>query len=268
MKTYNKFNVLLSASVPSKRSDVYSKVANSQFNIEEAVVSLSRNVFSKGGSLVFGGHPSISPLIAMVSMEFKLERDAENIDRESVDNTPIKIYQSRAYEGYLPNETSLLYNNGNAKIYWTDIKNNEKYNPKLTEGQCKESLLEMRIKMIESQQYNAMICLGGMEGVEEEFNLFRKLHSNKPIFLLKTTGGATSNLAERGDYENDNIIIADDEKILTYFRKFLDLNLPENDSNEGKKDFFTFFPYSIITAQIVKKIISNSDEAGESNYLF
>ncbi len=72
---YDRFTVLLSASIPSeKRSEKYhtqyTKIKNAQIQIEEAVIGLSRNVFQSRGKLVFGGHPSISPLVAMIATEF------------------------------------------------------------------------------------------------------------------------------------------------------------------------------------------------------
>ena len=63
-----KFKVLLSASVPSSsRSQIYqeeyTKINNAQIQIEEAIIGLSRNIFQAGGKIIFGGHPSISPLV-------------------------------------------------------------------------------------------------------------------------------------------------------------------------------------------------------------
>ena len=51
--------ILLSASVPSmERAEIYKRIETIEA-IEEAVVSMARAVFSEGGTLVFGGHPTI-----------------------------------------------------------------------------------------------------------------------------------------------------------------------------------------------------------------
>ena len=51
--------------------------------------------------------------------------------------------------------------------------------------------------MIRETQPIAMVCIGGMQGVEEEFHLFRTLLPGAPVFVLETTGGAAAWLAER-----------------------------------------------------------------------
>ena len=71
--TYYPFTLLLSASVPSdKRDKRFTKIKNAQIQIEEAVIGLSRNIFQAGGKIVFGGHPSISPLVALVATEYSV----------------------------------------------------------------------------------------------------------------------------------------------------------------------------------------------------
>jgi hypothetical protein len=65
-------SILLSASIPApERTDQYRSVPLGSFEIDQAVISLARAVFSEGGQLVLGGHPSISPLIAMVAGEYR-----------------------------------------------------------------------------------------------------------------------------------------------------------------------------------------------------
>src|SRR3954463_3886992 len=92
------FTILLSASVPSsarseKYQENYTKIKNAQLHIEKAVIGLARNIFQAGGRLVFGGHPSISPLIAMVATEFPISPGSTK---------PITIYQSLAYKKIIP----------------------------------------------------------------------------------------------------------------------------------------------------------------------
>src|SRR5437667_261524 len=121
--------VFLSASVPSpNRAERYRRVPNSALEIEEAVISLARAVFAEGGQLVFGGHPTISPLVALVAGEYVVPEPGERLSERLAEvprstgerRTPIVIYQSRAFETLLPAETVQMKSLGYATIRWTD----------------------------------------------------------------------------------------------------------------------------------------------------
>jgi hypothetical protein len=44
--------------------------------------------------------------------------------------------------------------------------------------------------MLNDYQYQAGVFIGGMEGIEDEFALFRQVHPTAPILPIATTGGA------------------------------------------------------------------------------
>lgn len=239
-----KFTILLSASVPDpKRDPKYQKIHKAQIQIEEAIIGLSRNIFQNGGKIIFGGHPSISPLVATVATEFpipQLDKGVEDRDRLDKAFKHINIYQSRAYEDVIPKQTSNLFNLGYSEIIWTEAQNGEKFNPEIKgQVQCQNSLEKMRREMI-SEDIDALVCIGGMEGVEIEFNLFREIQPNKPIYILQTTGGASAILAEKFSFE-DQIIVPD---------KNFDANRLKKE--ESKIDII---PFSFYTAQIIDEII-------------
>lgn len=223
---FSRFRVFLSASVPDEERDKkyltahlpdhvrkvksrsgkdYDKLPNAQLQIEEAVICLARAVLANGGQLVFGGHPSISPLISVISEEY-IDEDEERgghapglmamqgdrYDEMQVGVPPVVIYQSRYFEDKIPHETRMMLAQGHAFVRWTpEVK-----------GDLKASLLLMRDAMIASHEIplDAMVCIGGMEGVEDEADLFVKANKGKPVFLLKSTGGAAALLAD--DYNN------------------------------------------------------------------
>lgn len=58
----------------------------------------------------------------------------------------------------------------------------------------------MRERMIEETRPNAMVCIGGMEGVIDEARLFRRGFPDAPIFVLSRTGGAAAILAEDPEF--------------------------------------------------------------------
>ena len=75
--------VFLSASVPSpERSHEYNRIPEAPLRIEEAVMSIARAIFMEGGTLVFGAHPSISPLVARVIGHYYLPAPAEESHSE------------------------------------------------------------------------------------------------------------------------------------------------------------------------------------------
>ncbi len=192
-KALNGKTVFLSASVPNEeRAEHYNRIEDAAFEIEQAVISLARAVFSEGGRLVFGGHPAISPLVAMVVGEYREPRFAESAEERR--NALVEIYQSRAFEGYLPDDTLLMYRLGYASIHWVDAVNNEHFDPQALEAdvQCRSSLKRMRETILDTARPDAMVCIGGMEGVEDEVALALQRERTFPIYVLERTGGAAA----------------------------------------------------------------------------
>lgn len=194
--------VFLSASVPSpERAERFRRVEDAHLEIEEAVVSLARAVFTEGGTLVFGGHPTISPLVAMVAGEYITPHFAGGGEGEV--RTPIHIYQSEAYKGYVPDETLMMFRAGYATLHWTEAVDGERFDPKAPRDRpsCPRSLRHMRERMIREAEPAAMVGIGGMEGVEEEAAIFRELGQGAPIYVFGETGGAALRLAEERKVE-------------------------------------------------------------------
>lgn len=185
--------VFLSASVPNRDLDVYKKPESAHLDIEEAVVSLARAVFAEDGRLVFGGHPSISPLVASVAADyypatFRTEENAA---------PPVSIYQSLCYEGYIPDTTRLLREMGFAEIIWTEAEYGETYVPGAAGRQCVQSVFHMRDRMIAEKNPVAMVAIGGMDGVEDEATRFQSGKRNvQPIYVFRSTWGAAARMAE------------------------------------------------------------------------
>jgi hypothetical protein len=179
--------VFLSASVPAPNRG-FARPPDAAFVVEQAVVGLARAVFAEGGRLVFGAHPSISPLVASVATEYRQASAADG-------PRPVVIYQSRAFEEVLPNETWDLYRFGFADLLWTDAEGGEHYQPgDAASLQCPLSLRAMRTRMIKEQKPIAMVIAGGMDGVLEEFTLFREHAERSPIYAARDTGGAAARL--------------------------------------------------------------------------
>ena len=166
--------VFLSASFPSgehrSRFEPFDPGA-----IADAVTAVVRAVLVAKGRLLFGGHPSITPLVLMVASEL----DA----RGSVD-----VFQSQFFEDQITRETRALEEAEFGKIH------------RIPKGETREeSLQTMREKMLgQDQRLIAGVFIGGMKGVQEEFELFQRFQPRVPRVSLVGPGGAAASLPREG----------------------------------------------------------------------
>jgi SLOG cluster3 family len=254
-------SILLSASVPSKaRSQFYQRIDN-------ALIAVSLAVFSEGGQLVFGGHPSISPLVVMIAREYMVPRIAEDLSQathgEEGPPTPqVVIYQSAVWQEFIPFETQNLL----AKLPFVHLQivtavNGEVVDPTARDKpQAPKSMELMRRKMIEETKPAAMVCIGGgLEGVEEE-ELFKELRKGQKIFVLETTGGAAAILAER-DASDPRVVRIDRQTIEQANRFWQEIQLHRQE--QGLEASFEpqrhYAPYTLIAQRIVEEIIERPE---------
>lgn len=157
-------NIFLSAGVPTlDRPAKYYDTAD-VIAIRDSVIALASTVLANMGfHLIWGGQPAITPLIALVLERYELKMANR-----------VTLYQSFEFEKYFPKE-----NENVGTIVYTEKKENRD-----------TSLLLMRQKMIGEHDYAAAVFIGGMEGVEDEFDLFRKMHSGVPCLPIASTGAA------------------------------------------------------------------------------
>lgn len=170
-------SVFLSASVPSTDSDYY-KGCNPVL-IQSALRSFLFCVLGRK-HLVFGGHPSITPLILAVCEEL------------GVDNKKaVTLFQSQYFQESFPAETSLFEN-----LVLIPAR-----------GTLEKSLAIMRREMFTAYHYDAAVFIGGMEGISQEFRLFREACPAARILTLKSPGGAAEKLPG---------VMLDDDELLDY----------------------------------------------------
>lgn len=154
--------------------------------MDEAVTSLTRLCLKRSFTLVFGGHPSISPLVALVALQTYGKSPV-------LAPPPIVIYQSEVFRGKLPDETWALFRSGIATIVWTAPVEQD-------DERFSQSLKAMRTRMLVEQAPDAMVCVGGMRGIPDELALFHQYCPNQRVYVLAGTGGAARMLAqERAD---------------------------------------------------------------------
>jgi hypothetical protein len=246
-------SVFLSARVPDPARDGrFSRISDASFQIEQAVISLARAVFSEGGRLVFGGHPSISPLVAIVAGEYRVP----NVTEGGAERPPpqVAIYQSKAFREAIPHDTDLLIRLGLAEEHWIDALNGERFiiGKGPANYQCPESLREMRARMIEEADPIAMVCIGGMEGVLAEAEMFLAEKRRRPVFVLARTGGAASMMAEQ---KGPSIPI--DVEIMR------DLVPTDDKAGEDRLGGIEVHPYPLIMQTLIDRIATTPRQESE-----
>lgn len=207
------YDVFLSASIPSKdRNPKYYDTADF-VAIRDAVIAIATVVVPEY-RLVWGGHPAITPLIRTVYEEIlEMQHDGDLSDEEFKKEikTHVLLYQSRFFEKYFPEDNGVFES---VKLIAAN-KDRE------------SSLSDMRDAMLKDKNYLAAFFIGGMEGVEEEFELFRKCNPSCPVFPVASTGAAAELiydfLYEKSDTYTDETAEAlkQDRAYISLFRKLL-----------------------------------------------
>lgn len=190
--------IFLSASVPDPlRAPEYAATADS-VAITAAVsaliyVTLGRRL------LVWGGHPAITPMIWVVAEDVGVEYGRW-----------VRLYQSRHFKDEFPEDNRQFQN-----VTYTDDVGRDR----------ERSLLAMRERMLSDHEFKAAVFIGGMGGVIDEFELFRRCQPNATVVPVVSTGGAARKLAERlpalgPDLSNDLDYVA-------LFHRHLDISVRE-----------------------------------------
>ena len=185
--------IFLSASIPDpERNKKYYESADITA-IRDSVRALASVVIPNYG-LVWGGHPSITPMI-----RFVLDKMGGNV------KDYVTLYQSKYFQEYFPEDNFSFEN-----IVLTDIVNNSR----------EESLAHMRTKMLQMNDFEAGFFIGGMEGIELEYNLFKKYNPNALALPIASTGGASQIIYTKMNNRLNNERLSSD---YAYFSLFSDL---------------------------------------------
>ena len=186
-------NIFLSASIPlQERDPKYIETADI-IAIRDAVIALTTVVLPHH-RLIWGGHPSITPLIYHVMEKLNLSIQEH-----------ITLYQSRFFEKYFPKD-----NNNFENIVLTDI----------IDGDREKSLLHMRDRMLGESKFAAGIFIGGMEGVEKEYQMFISKHPDAIILPIASTGAAARKIYDE-QFADKNERLVKDYAYMSLFQKYL-----------------------------------------------
>lgn len=170
----NNHHVFLSASFPSGvRARAFPPADPAA--VTDAVTAVARAVLGANGRLVFGGHPTITPLVLLVAAS----RGSQN---------RVDVFQSQWFEHEIPEETLRLEELGFGRIHWTGAG-----------ASLAASLQTMREEMFTQAQPVGAVFIGGMEGILDEWELFTRLAAGRPRLPVATPGGAAAQLVEQSD---------------------------------------------------------------------
>lgn len=158
--------VFLSASIPlPSRHPRYFETAD-VLAIRDSIKALVSLALERG-VVVFGGHPAITPMVALLMRNMPPAAKRRMI-----------LYQSKFFDGDFVE----------ANDEFIELR----LTPSL--GDRNASLRRMREDMITSQEFDAAFFIGGMEGIRDEYVLFREIHPRAGCFPIASTGAAALDL--------------------------------------------------------------------------
>lgn len=184
-------NIFLSASIPLPERDAKYYETADVIAIRDAVLALCTSVLPNY-RLVWGGHPSITPLINYVLL--KLNMDIQD---------HVLLYQSKFFEEYYPEDNDKFKN-----IIQTPIS-----------GGRESSLRLMRELMLGDKKFEAGIFIGGMEGIEQEYRMFKEFHPKAITIPLASTGAAAKMIYDNNINMNERFL--HDYAFSSVFQDFL-----------------------------------------------
>ena len=194
--------VFLSASVPDPlRGPEFAATADT-VAITSAVSALVRVTLGRR-ILVWGGHPAITPMIWIVAEDMGVDYGSW-----------VRLYQSKHFSDEFPEDNERFRN----VTYTINVENDRD-----------KSLLFMRKKMISDYRYKAAVFIGGMKGILEEFDLFRRLQPDAAVVPVVSTGGAVVDLAKRLPYVDQDL--KEDFDYVAVFHRHLDISVKEDRLN-------------------------------------
>ncbi|MBN8718600.1 MAG: hypothetical protein J0H85_04090 [Sediminibacterium magnilacihabitans] len=184
--------IFLSASIPyADRHPEFYDTAD-VLAIRDSVRALAAVVIPKA-HLVWGGHPAITPLIRYVVERMTGEWKSH-----------ITLYQSRHFEKDFPKDNFAFENIQLIPDY----------------GDISSSVFQMRKKMFEENIFSAAVFIGGMEGVIDEYRMFREYYPQALTIPLASTGAAAKIVYD--EFQNSkNKRLTNDYAYMALFRDLL-----------------------------------------------
>lgn len=168
-----------------------------------SVVVFTRRILAAGGRLVFGGHPSMTPLVRRAAL--------------SVGGGQVDLYQLNRFRDKAPKE--ILDKNVFHEIHWFGEMIGKEQLP------IGEELAEMREVMVAAAQTAVFIggkttgFSGAIPGIRDEYQRFLKRHPKAPVYLVGMMAGATLDIIRELDHAGQsepNGLSEEERRIVCY----------------------------------------------------
>jgi hypothetical protein len=187
-------NIFLSASIPLLERDAKYIETADIIAIRDAVIALTRVVLPHH-RIIWGGHPSITPLIYYVMDKLKI-----NIQEH------VRLYQSLWFEDKFPEDNNMFEN-----VIYTE-----------KQADIPSSIKHMRQRMFSENQFAAAVFIGGMNGIEDEFKMFNEFHPKALKIPIASTGAASKIVYDHMlPNDNKNKRLEKDYGYMSLFQEFI-----------------------------------------------
>lgn len=168
-------SIFLAASFPDADSEEASYSHSAE--IAAAVAAVAEGALRANADLVFGGHPTVTPIVLQIAMLLDRGRG-------------VHIFQSEFFSDVITDDATRLVNDLGAHLHWTPGAESRS-----------DALRALRVAMFQ-RQYTASFFVGGMGGVVEEARLLAEMQPAAPQFYVAAPGGAASQLAAMAGSHN------------------------------------------------------------------
>jgi hypothetical protein len=160
--------LFLSASLP----DVLRGTSRA-LDLQSFLVAFVRGFLAAGGRLIFGGHPSVTPLVQRVAADFGDDK--------------VDLFQLTRFRDSAPEEIR----EPQFVLHWVDS----------------EDLSPMRDRMVEAARAGVFVGgktadenpIGGVPGIRDEYRRFLRRHPDGPAYVLGLLDGEAGLLARELD---------------------------------------------------------------------
>lgn len=185
-------SIFLSASIPTPdRSPEFAETVDTAC-IAAAVAALVHVCLGRR-RIIWGGHPAITPMIAIIA-------DDIGVDYEKW----VTLYQSDFFKDSFPKD--------NAKFSNIVVTEN-------IDSSREKSLEHLRKRMFTENDVECAVFLGGMEGIRDEYMMLKELSPGTRLYPLYSTGGATLSLPfEHEDHELESLLHSSIDYIDIFYR--------------------------------------------------
>ncbi|OXL85838.1 hypothetical protein BCV73_24240 [Paenibacillus sp. SSG-1] len=178
-RTATKKGIIISGAFPDYEPEFQKQLTN-------AVYSFAKAVLDKGGTIIFGSHPTFQHMILELARRLR-PNDYINA---------VHMYISK----HFVTQAAISELTSHATVFATENINNDR----------EESLTAMRQAMISDEEAAGIVLIGGKQhkhikpGIDEELELAQ--NNGIPAFIIGSVGGRSSELAKDKIENGDNLI--------------------------------------------------------------